>query len=156
MSGVIHIHSAHGVTLWDQPHFLTVVMTIIFFPTFIHKTLLRYLLLVQNDHSRISARNQVENTRMLPPTCSLIVPLCLKRSQLLIFSSSVIRDVRTERKWTITWCVAAYGASLLSAVTRKPSFILAYSNRFLFSLYEHAYDGTHTRPPNIHSGLYNE
>lgn len=81
-----------------RPHSLTVVMTINVFLKFIHKTLLRYLLLVQNDHSMISARNQVENARMLPTTCSLIFPVCLKWSQLLIFSSSVIRDVRTERK----------------------------------------------------------
>lgn len=86
---------------------------------FIHKTLLRYLLTERNDHSMISARKQGENARMLPPTCSLIFPVCLKWSQLLIFSSSVIRDVRTEGKWTITWCVVAYGSSLLSDVTGK-------------------------------------
>lgn len=97
---------------------------------FIHNTLLRYLSVVQNASWKMTACFlQEENACVQPPSLSLIFTICLNWSQLLIFSSSVIRDVCTEGKWTITWCVAAYRSLLLSDVTKKPAFISAYCRR---------------------------
>ena len=94
--------------LLDQPPSLTVVMTISFvWNSYIkHFWLAWYFIsdVFVDDavwqlkiHCMVSARKQVENIHFQPPTCPQVYAVFLfKWRQLLMFSSSTIRDVCIE------------------------------------------------------------